>query len=233
MTIDTTPYRHFSFDLWLTLIRSNPQYKKKRDQLLQAYFSIDTDPGKVSQVIRYYDLLCNRLSEKLGIHITVQQIYYQILCRLGVNIDAIDTQQLDNFYQETEQLFMQYKPLLIDPKISQLLHRIQSEGKTASILSNTAFIKGSTLRSLLEQYELGQYFSFQLYSDELGQAKPHPTAFQQVLIQAQAVHQPHISPDQIVHIGDNKTADYDGAISAGMHALLIQHKSDEKALQPA
>lgn len=233
MTIDTTPYRHFSFDLWLTLIRSNPQYKKKRDQLFQAYFSIDTDPEKVSQVIRYYDLLCNRLSEKLGTHITVQQIYYQILCRLGVNIDAIDIQHLDNFYQETEQLFMQYKPFLIDARISQLFRTIQSEGKTISILSNTAFIKGSTLRSLLEQYELGQFFSFQLYSDELGYAKPHPAAFEQMLIHTQAVQQQYISPEQIVHIGDNKTADYDGAVKAGIQALLIQNKSDEKALQSA
>lgn len=210
-----------------------PAIQEKRDQLFQAYFSIDTDPGKVSQVIRYYDLLCNRLSEKLGIHITVQQIYYQILCRLGVNIDAIDTQQLDNFYQQTEQLFMQYKPLLIDPKISQLLHRIQSESKTISILSNTAFIKGSTLRSLLEHYELGQFFSFQLYSDELGYAKPHPVAFEQMLIHTQAIQQRHISPEQIIHIGDNKTADYDGAVKSGIQALLIQNKSDEKALQSA
>lgn len=34
-------YKHISFDLWLTLIKSNPEYKIKRNLLFREFFSVD------------------------------------------------------------------------------------------------------------------------------------------------------------------------------------------------
>lgn len=223
MKIDTTPYLHFSFDLWLTLIKSNSLFKSKRDQLFKDFFSIDCGNEKVSEIIRSYDKVCNKINDKTGIHIETNQIYYFILNELGVNIDKVDIKKLEEFYLESEILFMNYKPLLIYPNIDILFSDLISQGKTISVLSNTAFIRGNTLRKILAYYNLADFFSFQLYSDELGCAKPNPIAFNQLVEYAFSINDKIQSKLDIVHIGDNELADYKGAINSGVQSLLIKN----------
>ena len=223
MKIDTTPFQHFSFDLWLTLIKSNPQFKSKRDQLFKDFFSIESSIDKVSEVIRSYDKLCNKINDKTGIHIETFQIYCLILNDLNVNIDEIELNKLEEFYSETEVLFMDYKPTLIYPFIEKFLDELISEEKTINILSNTAFIKGHTLRKVLNHYELENYFSFQLYSDEMKCSKPHPIAFEELINKAISCNSNINRKNEIVHIGDNEIADYHGALSAGINSILIKN----------
>lgn len=223
MKIDTIPYQHFSFDLWLTLIKSNPQFKSKRDCLFKKFFSIEHDIEKVSKTIRSYDKLCNKINDKMGIHIETNQIYYLILNELGKDINEVETKKLEEFYLESEILFMNNKPLLIYPYIETLFSDLISQRKTISILSNTAFIKGNTLGKILSYYNLEDFFSFQLYSDELGYAKPNPIAFNQLVEHAFSINRNILSKLDIVHIGDNELADYKGAMSAGIQSILIKN----------
>ncbi|MGE8424054.1 MAG: HAD family hydrolase, partial [Sphingobacterium siyangense] len=97
---------------------------------------------------------------------------------------------------------------------------IVSKGKTLSLLSNTAFLDGTVLRRVLEYYELSDFFSFQLYSDEIGVSKPNNTAIE--LVFQKIRQQRTIKKKDIVHIGDNQKADYNGAINYGFNAILIQ-----------
>jgi putative hydrolase of the HAD superfamily len=173
----------------------------------------------VNDTIRKYDVLCNKISEKTEMHIYFHSIYYLILNDLKINIDIIDQAKLDEFYNLSDQLFIEYMPELIFPRISLLLKQIQSEGKTASILSNTAFIQGTTLRKMISHYELSNYFSFQLYSDEIGFSKPNPLAFERVFENAKQFQT--VLKNDIVHIGDNKYADFEGAINYGFKAIQI------------
>lgn len=219
MVINTDKYKHFSFDLWLTLIKSNPAYKSARNVLFKEFFGIEKDLEEVSKVIRHYDILCNKISEKTGIHINTNQIYYFILSALEVNIENINEQKLDEFYNESEVLFMKYKPELIYPNIDTLFKQIQTEEKTMSILSNTAFIKGKSLKKVLAYYEVSDYFSFQIYSDEIGLSKPNCELFNLVYEKTKLLQT--ISKQDIVHIGDNKTADFIGATKSGFNSILI------------
>jgi putative hydrolase of the HAD superfamily len=219
LKIDIKPYKHFSFDLWLTLIKSNPLFKKKRNILFRDFFAIECDEETVSSTIRKYDVLCNKISEKTGRHIDFNHIYCLILNDLKINIDIINKGQLDEFYNLSEKLFFEYMPELIFPRISLLLKQIQSEGKTTNILSNTAFIQGTTLRKVISLYELSDYFSFQLYSDEIGFSKPNALSYERVFENTKQF-QPVIKND-IVHIGDNKYADFEGATKYGFSAILI------------
>lgn len=220
LKIDYTKYKHLSFDLWLTLIKSNPDFKSKRNLLFKDYFEIDFPIEKVAEVIRYYDVLCNNTNEKTGLNIATFEIYYLILNALKVEIEAIEIDKLAHFYQETELLFMLYKPDLIYPKIQFLLAEMIAQEKSISILSNTAFIKGSTLRKLMVYYELKDLFSFQIYSDETGFSKPNQKMFQLVFDKIR--ENKIIQKTEVVHIGDNIKADYNGAIEFGFNALLIK-----------
>lgn len=219
MKLDYSNYKHLSFDLWLTLIKSNPEFKSKRNLLFKEYFNIDCSLEKVTEVVRYYDVLINNTNEKTGLNLETYEIYFLILNALNVKIEEVEIEKLDDFYKETELLFMQFKPNLIYPQIHILFEEILNQNKSINILSNTGFIKGNTLRKLLNHYELEQYFSFQIYSDETGFSKPNVKMFE--LVYKQIREKKIVNKLEVLHIGDNKVADYNGAINFGFNAFLI------------
>lgn len=219
MKLEYSNYKHLSFDLWLTLIKSNPEFKSRRNLLFKDYFEIDCSLERVAEVIRYYDVLINSTNEKTGLNVDTFEIYFLILNALNVKIDDIEIDRLIHFYKESELLFMKFKPNLIYPQIHLLLKEIVEQDKTLNILSNTGFIKGDTLRKLINHFELEQYFSFQLYSDETGFSKPNVKMFELVFDQIRK--DKIVNKLEVLHIGDNKIADYNGAIKFGFNALLI------------
>lgn len=220
MKIEYKKYTHISFDLWLTLIKSNPEFKKKRNLLFKNFFEIDSTMDKVSEVVRYYDVLGNNINEKTGLNIDTYELYYLILSALQVDIAKIDTDKLSQFYEETASLFMEYKPELIFPDTKKLFQEMTNEDKSINILSNTAFIKGRTLRKLLAHYELTDYFKFQIYSDEVGFSKPNNEIFQLVFDEINTFKS--AQKKEILHVGDNSVADYNGAIRFGFDAHLLK-----------
>lgn len=220
MEINYKNYSHLSFDVWLTLIKSNPEFKIKRNLLFRDFFTVDCPIEKVTAVVRYYDVLCNNINEKTGLNFHTCEIYYLILSALNVKIDEIDTEQLNLFYTETELLFLKYKPQLLFPNIQSLFKEITAQEKTINILSNTAFIKGSTLRKVISYYELSDYLKFQFYSDEVGFSKPNPKIFQLVFDQINNFKP--LQKKEVLHIGDNIVADYNGAIGFGFDAHLLK-----------
>ena len=174
---------------------------------------------EVTQVIRYYDVLCNKMNEKTGLNINTYEIYYFILNKLNVDISEINIIQLDQFYKETETLFFDYKPQLMYPGIHRLFEELKSENKSMNILSNTGFIKGKTLRKLMAEYGFEQHFDFQIYSDEVGISKPNLQIFK--LVDDQVKKNRNLEQKDVVHVGDNIIADYNGAKSYGFGAILL------------
>lgn len=221
MQLKNSNYQHFSFDLWLTLIKSNPIFKKKRDHLLIDFFSINQTIEKVQATVRYYDVLCNNISENTGRHFNRDEIYFLILKKSGINIQSVCTKKMTEFSRLIEELFMQYLPELIAKDIHLTFKEIHNQGKTMNILSNTGFIHGITLRKVLEYYELSDFFSFQIYSDETGYSKPNSKMFQLVYEKANLIKK--VNKKDIIHIGDNKSADYQGALDFGFQGILIKN----------
>jgi putative hydrolase of the HAD superfamily len=212
-------YKHISFDLWLTLIKSNPEFKIKRNLLFKDFFEINKPIEEVSSIIRKYDLLTNAINEKVGKNFDTFEIYLLILDALDIDINSIATEQLSTFYLLAEELFFKYKPQLLNEKIPTLLNDLKQEGKTINILSNTAFIKGSSLREILKHYELFDCFSFQIYSDEVGFSKPNQEIYRLAFDEIKKIKP--LTKQEIIHVGDNIISDYNGAKSFGFAAHLI------------
>lgn len=221
MEINYKNYSHLSFDLWLTLIKSNPEFKQRRNLLFKDFFEINHGIEKVNEVVRYYDVLCNTINEKTGLNLDTYEIYYLILSALDVDMDQNGTDRLSQFYDHTEELFLEFKPVLIYPEIQKMFKDVTDQGKTINILSNTAFIKGRTLRKVLQHYELSEYFKFQIYSDEVGFSKPNQEIFQLVLDEIETYKK--IEKKDVLHIGDNPIADYKGALEFGFNAHLLKN----------
>ncbi len=211
---------HVSLDLWMTLIRSNPVFKPARNQLIRDWFGISMPVEGITVQMQQFDRLFNRINETTGHHTHCHTMLMVILEHLGADIQEITDHQLNEYYDEMEKLFFQYPPLWCEPDIAGTLHNAKAlRGLTFSLLSNTGFIQGKTLRRFLENSALEGVLSFHLYSDELLYAKPHPHCFEAVYHGVQAIKD--IPKAAVTHIGDNDHADAAGARAFGFNAALV------------
>ncbi|SDQ16326.1 putative hydrolase of the HAD superfamily [Chryseobacterium soldanellicola] len=218
--IDIHNHSHFSFDLWLTLIKSHPEFKAKRVELFSSFFDVRKPIEEVAKVVKYYDDLCNTINEVIGGNVDTFEIYLLILGALNVDLKQLNKEKLNEFYLKSEELFLEYKPVVIFENLHQFFDEIKNQGKTINILSNTGFIKGTTMRKFLIGENLDQYIDFHIYSDELNCSKPNPLIFQEV---KNRIKNQDMLLDQILHIGDNPIADYKGAKDFGFNAHLLKH----------
>lgn len=218
--IDIHNHCHFSFDLWLTLIKSHPEFKAKRVELFSSFFNIDKPIDEVTKAVKYYDDLCNTINEITGGNIDTFEIYLMILGSLNVDLNLLSKEKLNEFYIKSEELFLEYKPVIIFENVHDFFDEIKNQGKTINILSNTGFIKGTTMRKFLIHENLDQYIDFHIYSDEINCSKPNPLIFQEV---KNNLPDKNLPLSQVLHIGDNPVADYKGAKDFGFSAYLLKH----------
>jgi len=208
--------QHVSFDLWLTLIKSNPVFKQQRDELLKDFFRIPHSVEAISAKIRVWDLRFNAINESSGRNIEAEEMVLIILSELEFDLKKINSVHLSEYYTTMEELFFKHHPVFIEEKLPGYLKNISESGITLSILSNTGFIKGQTLRKLLKKLEIESLFKFQIYSDEISFAKPSKEAYGHLLNKVS-----HVKCSDILHIGDNENADFKGAQASGLQSALI------------
>lgn len=216
-------YKHYSFDLWLTLIKSNPAFKTERTKYFHAHYnSRKKTIEEVALVFRQVDLMVNAINEKTGKNIDADEMYLMVISIINdysTEFQDVDTAAL---YLEMEKLLLNHMPLLYNDASLTVLSELKSTGRsTINILSNTGFIKGITLRKVLSHLKLDEFLDFQLYSDELRLSKPNPEFFQLMLNTIDRVKHPEIGLHEIIHVGDNPVADVKGAKAMGIHTLLI------------
>nr|WP_294792317.1 HAD family hydrolase [uncultured Mucilaginibacter sp.] len=215
-------YQHFSFDLWLTLIRSNPAFKEKRAEFFYQHFNYyNLPPDGVKRTFRQVDIMCNLINEKTGKNIDADEMYLMVLSIMNNGDAKVWQIDIEKLYTDMEALLFDNLPIAYcDRTLASLAHLKQNTTATTGILSNTGFIKGVTLRKVLNQIGIDRYIDFQLYSDEVGMSKPNPKFFKMMLDQLSA-HHTEIDLARVVHIGDNPIADVGGAKSVGLQSYLI------------
>jgi putative hydrolase of the HAD superfamily len=217
-------YRHYSFDLWMTLIRSNPLFKAERAN----FFFKNFNPQKktieeVSSIFRKVDIMCNSINEKTGKSIDADEMYLMVISMMNGFDTGFTGIDLAWLYNEMESLLFKYMPVVYCDETFDSLSRIKERNNSSfSISSNTAFIKGATLRKVLTGLSLSPFFDFQLYSDEIDVSKPDRQFFECMVASVRSIPaNQNISLAEIVHIGDNPCADIAGALSAGINGVQI------------
>lgn len=216
--------KHFSFDLWFTLIRSNPAFKKERALFFYNHFnSLHKTIDEVELVFRNVDLMCNAINEKTSKNIDAEEMYFMVIYQLNNSLKPFESIDYHSLYREMEQLLFKHTPTIFNSQTHTYLDKIkQNNDHTLNILSNTAFVKGSTLRLILDFLELSRYFDFQIYSDEVGVSKPGAEIFNILLENIYAAREKkQISLSEIMHIGDNPIADILGAKTIGINAFQV------------
>lgn len=105
--------------------------------------------------------------------------------------------------------------------VDQVLRSIKEVGLKLIIIGNVMFWPSSYTRLILEKFGLARYFSKQYYPDEVEAYKPMREMFLKPLSDFRVI------PSEALHVGDSYFEDFQGALDAGLHAVLIREGSLE------
>ena len=208
----------------MTLIKSNPSFKKERALFFYKSFnSKNKTIEEVEIVFRKVDLLCNAINEKTGKNIDAEEMYLMVIGELNDYTNDFSNIDLPELYNQIEKILFNYPPTLYCLETKNILDKLKELSKSPfNILSNTAFIKGGSLKIILDHLSISSYFDFQIYSDEVGISKPNKLIFEMAIEKAKLLHPDNnFSASDILHIGDNVVADIGGAILTGLDTFQI------------
>lgn len=152
------------FDLWGTLIQSNPLFTKRKEDLFNIYFP--NKSGDECEVIMgsiKHDL--NQVIEDSGWQPTKKIVNNLISTRMGVGSDVVD-----RFMEDYQRLAIIYHPTLLEKNTDIL--RVLHESEEIYIVSNTMFLYSHTLTIILKKLKIYEFFSDLYFSDEQCYSKP-------------------------------------------------------------
>jgi putative hydrolase of the HAD superfamily len=121
--------------------------------------------------------------------------------------------EIDELVRDIEAMEIRIAPDFA-PGVHQALDEL-SRSYTLGIISDTIHTHGRGLRHLLQQQDLLRYFSYFIFSDEVGASKPSNLVFRKAMTSL------GLGARQVVHIGDRESNDVAGPLSVGMWSILF------------
>ena len=200
-----------SFDLWNTLIKSNPIYKQKRNDLFKDK---DLSEEQTKQIVCNIENKTDAIVSVTGNHINEYQIIGEILYDIEImkgNKPKLDITKIKEIKYQIETLFINNPPSFYDENTESVLQKL-SKKHVLILCSNTGLIRGEIIRKVVDF----RYFEQLFFSDECLYSKPNFKEMFPKNIYNQR--------QNIVHVGDNIEADYYGAINNNLGAVLIHTK---------
>jgi putative hydrolase of the HAD superfamily len=216
--------KHITIDLWLTLIRSHPSYKKERVmnvfRILHGLGYKGT-PDRIKDAIEVVDNYHTMVCEKTGFHnMTQRDLWFMVLHQLDIH-NRITLEDVDSIITKCNELFILYPPEYIEPDTLEILREVADMDITIDIISNTGFITGTTVRRALLNRTIGRVIRSMYFSDAQVYAKPNFQLFMTSLASVRLNHGAGLKPEHILHVGDNMITDIKGAKMAGFQTFWI------------
>jgi putative hydrolase of the HAD superfamily len=199
--------RVVSFDVWGTLLRGNPEFKARREELVAE--ALGTDSAATSRAMAVADDDLDTATLRTGGQFGGAERLHRAATILGVPpltdaaLAAVETRMTEALRRDP--------PTLTEADVPATLDGIRATGLGLAVTSNTGYLTGTQMRPTLEA--LGLRVDHQVFSDEVGHAKPAGEIFARLTSLAGC------RPAEILHVGDNHTADVRGAHDAGLRAL--------------
>ncbi|RKY87190.1 hypothetical protein DRQ09_04835, partial [candidate division KSB1 bacterium] len=210
-----------SFDLWNTLIIYNKNSIRKKMrinyilEIIKHYKDVTYE-----DVENAYEEAYNELDRiwMMSSRTPPPEEYLEILGSiLGIKFSSREIKDITDFIQKT---VTDIPPGLMKGA-KKILDEL-SKKYTLALISNTGITIGDTLRKILKMKGILKNFSLTLFSNETIYGKPHPVVFEKLL------NYFNVSPENVIHIGDNEYADIVGAKNAGMYTILFTKNKNEK-----
>lgn len=209
-TIRTASLRAVFLDIGDTIMRPSPSWEHIYSMAFQEY-GISVAPEQLRPALRkaYHHGGWGmeggfEPSEETSFRRTVE-IDRMAIAELGIG------PMPESFFRRLSQLFMVTSNWHVFPDVLPTLDALCSMNLVVGAVSNWVW----NLPELLHSLELVSHFDFIAASARIGYEKPHPRIFQYALRQAR------VDPHEAIHVGDHVDADIEGALAAGIDAVLI------------
>ncbi|MEM4788910.1 MAG: HAD family hydrolase [Ignisphaera sp.] len=207
-----------SFDVWNTLLNIDVLFRRlaKSISIMKGLDPVEVE-AKINETYRKAREL--RLYVFDSDEVRVFPIRSRHLLAKVLNMDfeelvkAIDT--TFSYIDIDSILFKDVKPTL--DVLSSLNIKL-------GIIGNTVFWESIYTRELIDRLGLREYFSVQLYSDEVGIFKPDKRIF------LEYCRRLNVKPQEVLHVGDSIIEDVGGALSSSMKVLMINRTSSTKKI---
>ncbi len=135
-----------SFDLWLTLIKSDGvAFKQARNAMLGSELAPHLSDEEFDAKVRLTDKQADRLAESRGEDVLFDERVQMVAKAMG--LPAVPSSLLGEFYAAQTKLMYQYPPKLIDSDTPDIFDRLRVNHQLA-IISNTGFIHGAEISSV-------------------------------------------------------------------------------------
>jgi FMN phosphatase YigB (HAD superfamily) len=210
-----------TFDLWQTLIADTLELRDKRDNLRNIKmrevlysagfdFNVEKISSANSNVLaRLTETWLKNRDENIPFHLTT--FLNELKISSFHKLDKSFIKDLENAYVS---ILMDVPPVLVKNAKSVLID-LRNSGFKLGLICNTGRIPGSTLRVLLSEFNILEYFTFLCFSNEQGIRKPCREIFEYVLEKLGS------EPSKAVHVGDNPGTDIQGAKNTGIKGVLF------------
>ena len=211
-----------TFDLWDTVFINDSDEPKRKDagelpkpqerrrlvhEVIHGDDFIQRD--LVNTVYDAVDEAFKRVWYELNCTWTVRERLSIVLKGLGTNIPEDSMNELVRLHEEME---LEFRPDFV-PGVHEALDLLHNQYKLG-VISDTIFSPGRTLRTLLADEGLLDYFDILIFSDEVGRSKPAPDVF------LSACDALNIQPEELVHVGDRELKDIEGPHLVGARGVL-------------
>lgn len=189
----------FSFDVWNTLIKANPEYTRHRNQLISWAYGLNLHEAAelYTQTKFFLDQSAEIGRVCMQTHECWELLDANIRRFLRKNGDSCPEMQLPTLINQCERAFCDNLPIFTQ-ETKDLLLRLKDNGCDLGIISNTNFISGRVLHR--EVFAGLEVFDTCQYSDLIGKPKPHGSLFDYV-------RSVLCADELIIHVGDNLICD--------------------------
>lgn len=167
-----------SFDLWNTLIVSNPAYKNAfYSHLYEIYLEFcPINNHKISRSsfiskFKDFDLIVDGLISNTYTHVD-RKFLLGLFFRTNYEI-VLSTDNLQFICDLIDDLFLLHQPTLMENAF-ETLEYIHKKGYWITLISNTCYIPGSVLEKTDAMKKILPYLDFRIYSDQIHISKPNP-----------------------------------------------------------
>jgi len=199
------------FDVDFTLIFPGPNFQGEGYQRTCAAFGVQADAARFDEAVAASSFILDEVEEPiydddLYIHYTASIIEHMGGRGPGVIKAAreIYSQWAVNHHFE------------MYDDVAPTLQQLQARGLIVGVISNSH----RSLDAFRDHFELGGLIHALVSSSLHGYMKPHPSIFETALLRA------GVAASESMMVGDSLKADVEGALAAGMKAVLLRRSGE-------
>jgi putative hydrolase of the HAD superfamily len=198
------------FDVDFTLIYPGPTFRGEGYQALCARYGMDLDPARFEGAVAGAAPLLDTPDDTLY-H---DDIFIAYTRRIIEGMGG-DGERLDDAAREIYREWAACHHFELFEDVAEVLRALAAGGVRLGLISNSH----RCLASFQEHFELQGLIAAAVSSADHGLMKPHPSIFRAALALAD------VAPGDAMMVGDSVRQDVEGALRAGMRAVLL-HRGD-------